>query len=160
MNAEYEYRVGASHRTRRTSALAALAAGRDLAFRDLLCFNSYVCAREHFGRHQSDLAGLFPEADDATIWDIHLMVRKAGHVVEYSILAILLSQATLAIAQTRRGWFAISLALIAAVAISDEFHQTFVPGRNGSPADDARRFGRGRDAVGHRLVAADGNARF
>ena len=81
------------------------------------------------------LRALFPEADDASIGDIHLMVRKAGHVVEYSILAILLAQATLAIAQTRRGWFAISLGLIAAVAISDEFHQTFVPGRNGSPAD-------------------------
>jgi VanZ family protein len=81
------------------------------------------------------LRTLFPEADDATIGHLHLMVRKAAHVMEYSILAILLAQATLAIAQTRRGWFAISLALVAAVAISDEFHQTFVPGRNGSPAD-------------------------
>jgi VanZ family protein len=81
------------------------------------------------------LRALFPEADDAAIGHLHLMVRKAGHVTEYSILAILLARATLAIALTRRAWFGISLALVAAVAISDEFHQTFVPGRNGSPAD-------------------------
>ena len=81
------------------------------------------------------LRTLFPHADDATIWHCHLMVRKAGHVTEYSILAILLARATLAIVQTRRAWFAISLTLVAVVAISDEFHQTFVPGRNGSPAD-------------------------
>jgi VanZ family protein len=55
--------------------------------------------------------------------------------MEYSILALLLARATFAIAQTRRAWFVISLALVAGVAISDEFHQTFVPGRNGSPAD-------------------------
>jgi VanZ family protein len=81
------------------------------------------------------LRKLFPQADDATIWHLHLMVRKAGHVMEYSILAILLARATLALAQTRRAWFVISITLVAGVAISDEFHQTFVPGRNGSPAD-------------------------
>jgi VanZ family protein len=81
------------------------------------------------------LRALFPHADDTGIGRLHVIVRKAGHVTEYSILAILLARATLAFAQTRRAWFGISIALVAAVAISDEFHQTFVPGRNGSPAD-------------------------
>jgi VanZ family protein len=81
------------------------------------------------------LRALFPHTDDAGIGRLHLMVRKAGHVMEYSILAILLARATLAIAQTRRAWFGIALAIVGIVAISDEFHQTFVPGRNGSPAD-------------------------
>jgi VanZ family protein len=81
------------------------------------------------------LRALFPHADDAGITRLHVIVRKAGHVTEYSILAILVARATLAFAQTRRAWFGISFAVVAAVAISDEFHQTFVPGRNGSPAD-------------------------
>jgi VanZ family protein len=81
------------------------------------------------------LRTLFPHLDEARIDRLHLMVRKAGHVTEYAILAILLARATLAIAQIRRGWFGISLAVLAAVAASDEFHQTFVPGRNGNAGD-------------------------
>jgi VanZ family protein len=81
------------------------------------------------------LRTLFPHLDEAGIDRLHLMVRKAGHVTEYSILAILLARATWAIAMIRRGWFGISLAVLACVAASDEFHQTFVPGRNGSVSD-------------------------
>jgi VanZ family protein len=102
----------------------------------IFCASTAVFVPEHTSAVINPiLRALFAEADDATIEHLHLMVRKVGHVVEYSILAILLAQATLAIAQTRRGWFAISLTLVAAVAASDEFHQTFVPGRHGSPAD-------------------------
>ncbi len=81
------------------------------------------------------LRTLFPHLDEAGIDRLHLMVRKAGHVTEYSILAILLARATLAIARIRRGWFGISLAILACVAASDEFHQTFVHGRVGSTSD-------------------------
>lgn len=81
------------------------------------------------------LRTLCPHLDEARIDRLHLMVRKAGHVTEYSILAILLARATWAIAMLRRGWFGISLALVAVVAVSDEFHQTFVHGRVGSASD-------------------------
>src|SRR5262249_36648839 len=81
------------------------------------------------------LRALFPHTDDPGISRLHVMVRKHGHRMEYSGLANRRARPTLAIAQTRRAWFGISLTLVAAVAISDEFHQTFVPGRNGSPAD-------------------------
>jgi VanZ family protein len=74
-------------------------------------------------------------ADAHTIGRLHHFVRKAGHVVEYAILAALLARATLAIRATRSWWFAASLLLLAAVAASDEFHQLFVPGRQGQISD-------------------------
>lgn len=81
------------------------------------------------------LRALFPHADASQIDRLHLLVRKAAHVVEYAILAILLARATLAIAQLRLWWFAVSLLLLALVAASDEFHQYFVHGREASIRD-------------------------
>ena len=65
-------------------------------------------------------------------WD--LVLRKAAHVTEYAILAALLRRAT--------GSYAWAFGLAAAYAASDEFHQTFVRGRHGSPIDV------GIDAIG------------
>ncbi len=65
-------------------------------------------------------------------WD--LILRKAAHMTEYAILALLLRRAT-----GSSGW---AFALAVAYAASDEFHQTFVRGRHGSPIDV------GIDAVG------------
>jgi VanZ like family len=59
-------------------------------------------------------------------WD--LVLRKLAHVTEYAILAFLLRRA-LAVPAA----FAVGLAY----AISDEFHQTFVRGREGRPRDVA-----------------------
>jgi VanZ family protein len=66
------------------------------------------------------------------IWD--LILRKGAHMTEYAILAALLRRAT-----GSYGW---AFALAVAYAASDEFHQTFVRGRHGSPIDA------GIDAVG------------
>ena len=60
-------------------------------------------------------------------WDF--VLRKAAHMTEYAILAVLLWRAT--------GSAAWALALAVAYAASDEFHQTFVRGRHGSPVDVA-----------------------
>jgi VanZ family protein len=65
-------------------------------------------------------------------WD--LILRKAAHMTEYTILAGLLRRAT-----ASYGW---AFALAVAYAASDEFHQTFVRGRHGSPVDV------GIDAIG------------
>jgi VanZ family protein len=81
------------------------------------------------------LRALFPRAIPREIDRLHLAVRKAGHVVEYAILAILLARATLAVTPIRPWWFVVSLSLLALVAASDEFHQLFVPGREGSIKD-------------------------
>ncbi len=58
-------------------------------------------------------------------WDT--ILRKGAHMTEYAVLAVLLVRAL-----DRYGW-----ALVAAIAYaaSDEFHQTFVRGRHGSPVD-------------------------
>jgi VanZ family protein len=60
-------------------------------------------------------------------WD--LVLRKLAHTAEYAILGALLLRAT--------GRIGIALALGIAYAVSDEIHQTFVPGRAGKPLDVA-----------------------
>ena len=58
-------------------------------------------------------------------WD--LVLRKLGHAAEYAVLGALLARALDATA----------LAVVAGIlyAVSDELHQTLVPGRLGSPRD-------------------------
>jgi hypothetical protein len=58
-------------------------------------------------------------------WD--LVLRKIAHAAEYAILGALLVRAT--------GKPSIAFALGTLYAISDEIHQSFVPGRLGSPLD-------------------------
>ena len=58
-------------------------------------------------------------------WD--LVLRKLAHTAEYAILGALLVRAT------GRSWLALGLGVL--YAASDEFHQTFVRGRHGSPVD-------------------------
>jgi VanZ family protein len=65
-------------------------------------------------------------------WDY--VLRKGAHMSEYAILAVLLVRAT--------GSSMWAFALAVAYAGSDEFHQTFVRGRHGSPIDI------GIDAIG------------
>ena len=58
-------------------------------------------------------------------WD--LVLRKLAHMAEYALLGVLLYRAV------RRP--ATALLLASAFAVTDEFHQTFVGGRHGSPVD-------------------------
>lgn len=60
-------------------------------------------------------------------WD--LVLRKIAHTAEYAILGALLVRAT--------GRAGIAFALGVLYAVSDEVHQSFVPGRIGSPVDVA-----------------------
>lgn len=61
-------------------------------------------------------------------WD--LLLRKLAHVTEYAILGALLARAV-------QGRLTLAFALGVAYAITDEIHQTFVPGRAGRPLDVA-----------------------
>jgi VanZ family protein len=58
-------------------------------------------------------------------WD--LVLRKLAHAAEFAILGALLVRAT--------GSDAVAFALGVAYAVSDEIHQTFVPGRAGAVLD-------------------------
>jgi VanZ family protein len=60
-------------------------------------------------------------------WD--LVLRKIAHAGEYAVLGALLQRAL-----ARPG---LAFALGVAYAVSDEIHQSFVPGRQGSPLDVA-----------------------
>ncbi len=55
------------------------------------------------------------------------MLRKIAHTGEYAVLGALLHRAT--------GRARLALVLGIAYAVSDEIHQTFVPGRAGAPLD-------------------------
>jgi VanZ family protein len=58
------------------------------------------------------------------LWD--LLLKKAGHIVEYGILFLLIWQAL-----PRRAGVALAWALTVLYAVSDEVHQASVPSRNG-----------------------------
>jgi VanZ family protein len=60
-------------------------------------------------------------------WD--LLLRKIAHAGEYAVLGALLVRAT--------GRANVALLLGTLYALSDEIHQSFVPGRVGSPLDVA-----------------------
>lgn len=86
------------------------------------------------------LRWLLPSASSETIGDLVVLVRKCAHAYEYALLAWL---AWRALREPFRGdirpWTARHAAgawLIAvAYAISDEWHQSFVPSRGSSPVD-------------------------
>jgi len=67
----------------------------------------------------------------------HFLIRKAAHFTEYGILALLLFRAFRADSSLRWSWrWAVSAWLVvAAYALSDEFHQTFTQHRSGSIYD-------------------------
>jgi VanZ family protein len=60
-------------------------------------------------------------------WD--LVLRKIAHAAEYAVLGALLLRAT--------GRAGLAFTLGVAYAVSDEIHQSLVPGRLGSPLDVA-----------------------
>ena len=71
---------------------------------------------------------LSSQASDGHHSAIVVLLRKCAHVSEYLVLVLLL----------RRGVAAPMAMLIAvAYAVGDEWHQTFVHGRNGTPRDVA-----------------------
>jgi len=82
------------------------------------------------------LRWLFPHAAENTLFFIHYLVRKTGHITEYFILSLLILHG---IRQGRRTarlrWALIVIAIVAAYASLDEFHQSFVPGRTAAVSD-------------------------
>ncbi|MCA1633331.1 MAG: VanZ family protein [Acidobacteria bacterium] len=83
------------------------------------------------------LLWLFPGITEATLLQVHFLVRKAAHFTEYAILALLASRAFLSSSRIflRRRWWLASLALVASCALLDEYHQSFVSARTGTIYD-------------------------
>ena len=92
-------------------------------------------------RHTSRIIGpvlrwLVPDISDATIAHIQTGIRKSAHLSEYALLALLLWRARRKpFAGDPRPWSwrtpAFAFAITALFAASDEFHQSFVPSREG-----------------------------
>ena len=86
------------------------------------------------------LRWLIPGISDEAVGHVQLVVRKSAHMTEYAVLALLLWRAR---RQPSRGdqrpwrWSEAGFAFGIAVgyAVTDEFHQIFVPTREGKPLD-------------------------
>jgi VanZ family protein len=83
------------------------------------------------------LLWLFPDISEASLAGAHLLVRKAAHFTEYALLALLAARAfrTSSRAALARRWWPASFALVASIALVDEYHQSFVPTRTGTVYD-------------------------
>lgn len=89
----------------------------------------YAIATEYSNLSHQDLS----EAQIRTIAEgIQFPVRKAAHMSEYALLALLVFNALRALGMAGgKKRYALSLLLVAAYAASDEIHQLFIPGRSG-----------------------------
>ena len=83
------------------------------------------------------LLWLFPGITEARIDEVHFFVRKTAHFTEYALLALLAARAfrTSSRGPLSRRWWLVSFALVAAVSLLDEYHQSFLPSRTGSIYD-------------------------
>jgi VanZ family protein len=77
------------------------------------------------------LVFLFPSADEPTLLFYHGIVRKLAHFTEYAVLG---SLAVVAFARVRRRYL-YSLFIVIAIAVADEFGQSFRPTRTASIVD-------------------------
>ncbi len=85
------------------------------------------------------LRWLNPNVSEETIHVVQVVIRKAGHLSEYGLLAIFILRALGAFKKnviSRPGpAFAQAFGLTVLYACSDEFHQWFVPSRDASIRD-------------------------
>lgn len=82
------------------------------------------------------LRWLLPDISASGILAVQFFARKAAHLTEYAVLAALLWRALwpdASAANWRNAGIALSIAI--AYAALDEFHQSFVASRGGSPFD-------------------------
>lgn len=82
---------------------------------------------------------LFPNSPEETIQLMHFYIRKAAHFTEYAILALLAMRAFTkgAVAWLKAHPYIFSILLVTAIALLDEFNQSFNPARTGSGWDSA-----------------------
>ena len=68
---------------------------------------------------------------------IHTFVRKTAHVTEYFVLGLLLFRAFRGGSTSSWScrWFFLAIIVVVLYAVSDEFHQSFISGREASIVD-------------------------
>ena len=88
------------------------------------------------------LRWFYPEISDEVISGIQLFIRKCAHIIEYAILAGLVWAGRRKLEGNFRkfDWgeaWRVIMPVVCLYAITDEFHQSFVPGREGALRDFA-----------------------
>ena len=84
------------------------------------------------------LRWLDPQISLSTIATVHFALRKLGHLIEYAVLAALLWRAMHSARNLRAKMSTLFVGVWVActiIAVSDEFHQSFVASRTASPHD-------------------------
>lgn len=96
-----------------------------------------VLSAEHTSVVLRLLKWLVPSASPEFLSWFHFLIRKLGHLSEYAILATLAARAFRRSSHEfiRLHWFEFSLFLAMLYALTDEFHQSFVPSRTASLHD-------------------------
>jgi VanZ family protein len=98
-----------------------------------------VMSAEHTSRYIVPfLLWLKPGMSPKAIWTILVVARKCAHVIEYTVLALLLWRALRSVPVLRTKTLMVFGAVLlgcALFAASDEFHQTFVKSRTASVRD-------------------------
>lgn len=100
-----------------------------------------LLAAQHTSRFLGPLLKwLFPGITDLAVGNVQLFVRKCGHATEYALLTLLvwrgLNAAQLGLSRpwpAGRAWG--SWAIATFYAMTDEWHQSFVPSREGQVTD-------------------------
>lgn len=89
------------------------------------------------------MAAIFYLSDQPNLVPTHgvfqTVVRKTFHVTEYAILTFAWWRAVHGLVRNLGKWaeLAVAVSVTLAFSISDEFHQSFVAGRHGTPRDVA-----------------------
>jgi VanZ family protein len=80
---------------------------------------------------------LSSQTSDGDHGTLVLILRKLAHVTEYAVLTLcwIRAMAGLGIGRDLRGAVLAGIGLTLLYAATDEFHQTFVAGRHGTPVD-------------------------
>jgi VanZ family protein len=82
------------------------------------------------------LRWFLPHSSTETLSELHHLIRKSAHFVEYFILSLLVLRGIRAgRKETHFGWALFAIGIVAGYAALDEFHQSFVPGRGPAVAD-------------------------
>ncbi|HYL68798.1 MAG TPA: VanZ family protein [Candidatus Limnocylindria bacterium] len=100
-------------------------------------FSTSVFSSEHTSRIIIPLLHwLLPHASPEALAELHHLIRKCAHFVEYFILSLLVLRGLRAGRKdTHLRWALVAIGIVAGYAALDEYHQSFVPGRGAAVAD-------------------------
>lgn len=82
-----------------------------------------------------NLIGIVTKDLEINISGFNHIIRKMSHFAAYFILGALLVKAIRQNKPLNTKWFILSITICVLYAISDEFHQSFIPGRGPSAID-------------------------